>query len=188
MTAVRDNTALFRKGLEILCAGFSRELTKPLMDAYYLTLGNVLTDDEWRVKIRQALAEEERMPVPAWFLRDRKAEVELGLTRAGISFFESILRGECTYGPVGGKWITHGSVERSLGDMAAEAFTAAGGEAAFLNARPQDLPFVQKRFVDAYKAAVLKEARKGELSDGGAVGGRGRAALAAGGGRTPPEP
>lgn len=168
---IADNTALFRRALETLCAGFGRELSKPMMDAYYGTLGAILSDDEWRAGVRHALSDEERMPPPAWFLRDRRAAAERRVVTEAMSIFEKIADGSCTVTGINGRYVSEGSVKRRLGQVAAAAFTLAGGEAAFLNARPQDLPFVQQRFVAAFKGlATLAlppwETVKGALGDG----------------------
>jgi hypothetical protein len=80
-----------------------------------------------------------------------------------------------TYSPTGTRWSIR-RVAELVGPIAAEAFAAAGASSAFEQEQGErDLPYLRKRFVDAYVAAAedLRAGRPLALSSTGTVIGPG---------------
>ena len=145
---------LFEKGLRVLAAGWGREVDEDTLSAYYGTLAPMLSDDEWRERVRVALAtwppEERRMPPPSWFLRDRVAAVERQLRSNAVRAFEMLGSNNYRGGnAMQGHWLKRALVQENFGEQVLHAYDVAGGDVVFYSDNPRDRSFMQGRFVQA---------------------------------------
>jgi hypothetical protein len=145
----------FTAGIVRLQALYGVELTKAQLHVYREALGD-LTDEEFTggckaVEAHWVPAFGVKFPAPG-LIRRYALPHRNRASEAGELFDQIRMAGE--WAPTGSRW-TVGTIGEEFGPLAAEAFHAAGGSGAFAGEQDErSLPFLRKRFCDAYQASA----------------------------------
>ena len=67
------DAAVFRLGIEELCATFGRDCSDALVSAWWRALGGDYSDAEWECAVATVVANGHAMPVPADFPRPKRS-------------------------------------------------------------------------------------------------------------------
>ncbi len=149
------NEIAFAEGLVRLQVLFGVELTKAQQHVYLEALSD-LTDQEFTdgcraLEAHWAPAFGVKFPAPG-VIRKYALPHRNRASEAGELFDRIRSAGE--YTPTGSRW-TVGAIGEQFGPLAAEAFHAAGGSGAFAGEQDErSLPFLRKRFCEAYVASA----------------------------------
>ncbi len=137
--------AVFRDGWAFLCDRFSREPSKPVMAAYYRSLTERMTTEEFRTACQVVFEQREFFPRPADFLEavrpDPKAEA--------MEQWEQV------------QILMHGNGGYRLTAEGQRVVRLLGGETRLKQTTHDQTPFLRREFLQLYGAA-LEIARREE--------------------------
>jgi hypothetical protein len=140
----------FAANMAALGVAFNREVGKPLLNLYWMQLED-LTDQEFAESARLAVQREKFFP-PVAVLREL-ARPFVDPNAEAVEAFERVVK-LAEHDPRTGSYWRLGRIAEEVGDIAAEAYVAAGATRAFAHElQDRDAPFLRKRFVDAYVTA-----------------------------------
>jgi hypothetical protein len=147
----------FRAGLALLSGVFGREVSVPVLKAYFAILNPRLTTAEFERAVTLSIAQEKFWPSPAVLL----AKVEKDTDSAALAALAELSRRL----RLNGGYLFFAASESATLDPATRAgIAAAGGLRALAECRPENAAALERRFVRAY-AAALDEAPRLTFSE-----------------------
>ena len=129
-----------------------------LRSAVYLEALAGLTNAQWDLAVKRAIATEKWFP-PAALLLEYAGESKTQRKTKAVEAFSAMFDGTYWLAEIG-----RSRLVEKFGPVAYQALIASGGPAAFDHARDSDRPFLEKRFLEAYEEAETELRRNGELT------------------------
>ncbi len=163
-----NDRSAFSEAMAALGVNFRVEVSDAQRDLYWTVLAD-MPDTTFQVAVRRALKRCRFFPTIAE-LCEQVTPTVIPAAEAAVAFDQVRKTGE--YDPHIGTYWSVRRVREKLGPVAAEAFAAAGASSAFEHEQDErSLPFLRKRFIEAYvlAATALRSGRPLALATGGTL-------------------
>ncbi|MBA2412264.1 MAG: hypothetical protein H0V63_05495 [Burkholderiaceae bacterium] len=163
-----NDRSAFSEAMAALGVNFRVEVSDAQRDLYWTVLAD-MPDVTFQVAVRRALKACRFFPTIAE-LCEQVTPTVIPAAEAAVAFEQVVKAGR--YNPTIGTCWGVERVREQVGDVAAEAFVAAGASPAFESEQDtRSLPFLRKRFIEAYvlAATALRSGRPLALATGGTL-------------------
>lgn len=147
---------IFATAMSILADRFNRPLHEATIRAYRDVLSRDLTTEEFVAAVDLAFRDCTFWPSPREIIEFVKPVPDLNLEAARA--FDEVL-GLGFPHPAGTCW-SRETIETTVGEYAAKAFSAIGAQGRLRNISADDMPWARREFVTAYRGAALQGSKQ----------------------------